>query len=193
FKLILQILSSQTLHKRTNEFVADSLGVKFMQNAGFSINGATEVLEILKESDYLKYRNDLDVISSLSTDGYPIESSWINKSDAEAQWEAMDSLYYIPDSLRTHPACDLRIQQVGLMDQLNGIPDPKIVVEYNKLKYQFEFETLQALIEQSQCGLAIYYATHMKEVYPNNLFLDAAICDAYFQISRSFKRNEFSL
>ena len=191
--LILSLLSNKQLHSRNHEYSADSLGLRFMLNAGFKLDGALETLAILKESDYVKYLDTVNIVKHLNTKEYPFKESWITNSNAGTAWEPSGSLYSIPDSLKTHPNCDLRaakLTQYGLPENISS--HNNISSLFNKFKESYNFESVQVLMDKEEYGLAMYYAIQLLEDYPDNIFLLSVLADSQIHLAKGFKNYSFS-
>ena len=192
--IMLGLLSKQSLHSRYNEYSADSLGVKFSVSAGFNIRGSYEVLQILKESDYIKYLNEVDVSKHLNTKRYPFDKEWL-KSESNS-WSSMDySLFDIPDSLRSHPHCDKRHEKIRRQDaQLKNkkVSSHALNNNFQYLKNNLPFESVQSLMDKGFYSLAMYYAIHLLEKNPNHIYLLAVISDCQISIAKSLMDRSFS-
>ena len=144
--------------KETNKFSL-FLTMVFLSLIHISSDGAIGALGVLDSADYLMFEDTLDLRHYFSFDGYPFKSYWLDTENSALQWARDTTLYMIPESLKSHPDCDVRIQRIGELaatdsEQIIVVADEAMVME--KLKDVFQFESLEGqlmacLLYTSRC------------------------------------------
>jgi Zn-dependent protease with chaperone function len=180
-------------HSQANEFEADSIGLLYYQSAGFSKQGAVDALGILDQSDYLLYKDTLDLRHYFSFSTYPFKSYWLEPENAALNWDMDTTLYIIPDSLKTHPNCDERILRIERQAsfQANRIPD--VTSEAHSLEIMkeiFQFENLESQILSKDYVMALYLSLHLQAKYPDNIYLKCVTVHALLELAGVVSRNE---
>lgn len=181
-------------YSQRNEFEADSLGLVYFQQAGFPTDGAIGALGVLDSADYLTFEDTLDLRHYFNFEGYPFKSYWLDTENSALQWERDTLLFVIPDSLKSHPDCDVRIQRIEELsitdsDQAIDVTDEAIVME--KLKDVFQFESLEGLLMSKDYVMALYMSLQLQSLYPENVYLKAVTAHALLELAAAFSRNEF--
>ena len=187
-------MSVQMAYSQRNEFEADSQGLVYFQHAGFTLDGAIGALGVLDSADYLMFEDTLDLRHYFSFDGYPFKSYWLDTENAALQWARDTTLYMIPDSLKSHPDCDVRIQRIGELaatdsEQIIDVADEAIVME--KLKDVFQFESLEGQLMARDYVMALYMSLQLQTLYPQNIYLKSVTAHALIELAAAFSRNEF--
>lgn len=187
-------IAIQMAYSQRNEFEADSLGLVYFQNAGFAADGAIGALGVLDSADYLMFEDTLDLRHYFNFSGYPFKSYWLDTENSALQWERDTTLFVIPDSLKSHPDCDVRIQRIGDLSVTGGeqtidVADEVFVME--KLKDVFQFESLEGQIMSKDYVMALYLSLQLQTRYPANIYLKSVTAHALIELAAAFSRNEF--
>ena len=187
-------MAVQMAYSQRNEFEADSQGLVYFQHAGFTLDGAIGALGVLDSADYLMFEDTLDLRHYFSFDGYPFKSYWLDTENAALQWARDTTLYMIPDSLKSHPDCDVRIQRIGELaatdsEQIIVVADEAMVME--KLKDVFQFESLEGQLMARDYVMALYMSLQLQTLYPQNIYLKSVTAHALIELAAAFSRNEF--
>jgi Zn-dependent protease with chaperone function len=187
-------IAVQMAYSQRNEFEADSMGLVCFQHAGFSAAGAVSALGVLDSADYLMFKDTLDLRHYFNFEGYPFKSYWLDTENSALQWERDTILFVIPDSLKSHPDCDIRIQRIRNLSSPDGeqridVADETLVME--KLKDVFQFESLEAQLMSKDYVMALYMSLQLQTHYPDNIYLKSVTTHALLELAAAFSRNEF--
>jgi len=190
--VITKILASMGLHSRKNETLADELGAKLVIKAGFGRPGVIQALALLRESDEPIWKDTVNIQKMLSTPDYQIKKKHLSQVDAYAPWSQMESLYEIPDSLKTHPHCDDRIDHIkeALADKKGSFAD--FAQAYQKLQTLILHEYLQCFFEENNVSRALYNAMVVKQLGDDSPFLDGLINWCLYDLYFAIKQQDFS-
>lgn len=192
--VLTNFVAVQMAYSQRNEFEADSLGFVYFQNAGFTTEGAVEALGVLDSADYLMFEDTLDLRHYFNFDGYPFKSYWLDTENAALQWEKDTSLFVIPDSLKSHPQCDVRIKRIEKLATTDSEPTIDVAEEafmMEKLKDVFQFESLEGQIMSKDYAMALYMSLQLQTRYPSNTYLKSVTAHALLELAAAFSRNEF--
>ncbi len=190
--VILKILGSMGLHSRDNETLADELGAKLVMRAGFGRSSAIHALALLRESDEPIWTDTVDIQKMLSTPDYQIKKKHLTQVDAYAPWSQMESLYEIPDSLKTHPHCDDRIEHIKeVLTDKKGHFDG-FEQAYQNLQIPILHEYLQCFFEENNVSRALYNAMIVKQLGDDSPFLDGLINWCLYDLHFAIKQQDFS-
>ena len=187
-------VAMQMAYSQRNEFDADSLGLVFFQQAGFTAHGAIGALGVLDSADYLMFEDTLDLRHYFNFEGYPFKSYWLDTENSALQWEKDTTLFVIPDSLKSHPDCDVRIQRIeelSLKDSVQTIDVAAEGIVIEKLKDVFQFESLEGQLMSKDYVMALYMSLQLQTLYPDNIYLKSVTAHALLELAAAFSRNEF--
>ncbi len=188
-------IAVQMAYSQRNEFEADSLGLVYFQHAGFTVDGAIGALGVLDSADYLMFEDTLDLRHYFNFTGYPFKSYWLDTENSALQWERDTTLFVIPDSLKSHPDCDVRIQRIG---ELAAATDHTATIDVAEeesvmqmLKDVFQFESLEGQLMSKDYVMALYMSLQLQTHYPENIYLKSVTAHALIELAAAFSRNEF--
>ncbi|HUR32034.1 MAG TPA: M48 family metalloprotease [Saprospiraceae bacterium] len=180
-------------HSQRSEFEADSLGYIFFQKAGFSGKEATNALDVLDRADHLSFEDTLNLRAFFNFSEYPFKSYWLDAENSSLNWKQDTSLYFIPDSLKSHPGCAQRIKKITSMPLTAKNGENVFSGYYNKIEKLapvFSFENLESLINSKDYVMALYLSLHMQAAYPDNKYLDCITVHSLLELGAAFSRNE---
>jgi len=192
WKLLNGYFANHMEFRRQNELTADSIGLIFMQKAGFRGTDALAALKILDESDKIRFTDTLKLEEHFSFENYPFKSYWLNSADTDPAWIADSLLYKTPDSLKSHPDCDVRMEkltkQLIISTNRNWIDDS---IELDNLHAAISFETLQSILQSENLALALYTSLHLEEQYPYIQYPKCVSAICLFELGQAMRRNEY--
>lgn len=176
-------------HSRSNELVADSLAAKFIENAGYSKWSAISTLKILDKLDEMYYKDTLDFKKYLDFKEYPFKSKWLVTESKSDFWNYLKKEKEpLPDSLKTHPDCKIRIEKIVKENKI----DSTGLNSFSLNKTNISFEIVNLLLEQGSYVEAFYHALKLKDEYPNEKFLDCAVAECLFHFAWAIKNKQFT-
>ncbi len=185
------LTSSQS---RVNEIASDSMGYYFIHNAGLDKEYALDALRMLDSADYFNFTDTFDLKEIFSTKNYELKNEWLSKNDASSNWSRVEGLYEIPDSLKSHPDCSIRIDQLSK----TNFPDLKrnsnrldFKARFEALKKAISFENILTQIENGSYSYALYNAINLKKKFPEEVILDYMIAHSMLEIIIAMKKQKF--
>jgi hypothetical protein len=161
----------QMRRSRTDEIAADSLGLLFLNNAGYDPVQAITQMEHLDRSDELPFSTHLDLKSFFSFSTLKFKENWLHNQDSSINIGNSYSVYDLPDSLKTHPDCKVRKANIeSLIRQKNLVLNEKTksVGNYNFIKDLAMDEEIRLLIANEDYSKALFYLI--------NLYLSDTAC-----------------
>ena len=181
-------------YSRANELEADSLGYVLATNAGFPPGEAFQALEVLGASDYLRYTDTLPLNTLFDFENYRFKSYWLNTDNSAMSFMKINALEAFPDSLKSHPDCDERIEKlrVQLSERDSSFLHDQIISdELKDFNDIVSFETLGAVMESGDYVVALYLALHFQQKYPDNIYLKSIIAHCIFELSEAMVENYY--
>ena len=171
---------------RNNEMQADSMAIEIMARAGYQISAGHTVLKLLDEADNLRFEDTLNLKSVFHFASFPFRDHWLDTADVYSMIQA-DSLFgEIPDSLKTHPDCDQRIENIGKLGEKviasNSTVSSQSVV-FEKELPRFAFESLMGRIQNRDYTTALFIGLHLQKAFPENKFVSSAIVNALLELA----------
>lgn len=192
-KLYLGLLSNEMKHNREDEFKADSMALKFMYEAGYNLNGALTAMNLLDSTDYFFFQDSLLIQKIFNYPDFPFKDQWLKKDGTNTSWTRMNSLYEIPDSLKTHPDCKLRYQKMQHLIQINNWHIDKHKSEsVTELTYVASMELLSQLVTEEYYSFALYYALNFYQLDSKNNYINNTISLCLYELAFSIKNHTFS-
>lgn len=147
-------------------------------------------LEILDSLDVDDATHPLNLKQHFNFQDYAFKESW-NDYDAQLAWH--HSISDIPDSLRTHPGCNLRMKALQRqMTKLSATPVNGLTQNRNNpLFEQSQFEKIESQYHFKDFGGALFDALALLEYYPANAYLHAMVGKCLYQLYNHQKKHEF--
>jgi Zn-dependent protease with chaperone function len=189
-----KFLANHMEYKRSNEILADSLGYILYTKAGYKSIEAIHALEILRDSDFLKYPDTLQLEQIFTSSDFPFKTYWLNPENSYAAWVADSTLNEVPDSLKTHPDCDVRIEALKTLSNTLTIPlnnedrGSEVPLEFSA---SVSFESLRALMLTKDYAIAFYLSLHMMPEFPDNLYLKCIAAHCLAELCSSLREGKY--
>lgn len=163
-------------HGREHESEADSVGLSFMQNTGYSLKGALTGLGLLDVIDKDIYPADSGLLRHFSFTEMPFNKSWLKKETGffgGVPDKAISTKE--KDSLKTHPDCKARIAKLmPIVERTDKAGNKDFVVseaQFTTLKNNFKFEVVEFCFESKRISRSLYHALELLETNPDNAYL----------------------
>lgn len=191
-----EMLSGFNEHGRAHELVADSLSVILLKTAGYEVDAASETILMLDTVDYLP-ATAVDFQKFYSFAASPFQEKWLQKESSILLGSNLEA-YVLPDSLKTHPSCEIRDSMVQLLIQKSSKPGtPKgslNSVSNRELNYyeMAQFEHLEYLKNHGQFAELQYRAMSLAQQYPDNIYLKNTIGFSMYGIYSALYSHLFS-
>lgn len=169
-------------HSRLKEIEADSLGLKFMLNTSFELEGVISALEVLKTVDEVKYKIPIPYHKLFGNLEQPFDDDWLiyqpytnyvyGQNSFDLDWEI--------DSLATHPDCTKRLRLVNSYLDNRGIDPPTYQgrqqsPRFREIEKACDLEWVYSYYHFGAYGKALFYALQLTEVYPEEPFVHSLI------------------
>lgn len=189
-KLVSSLEISVSKHGREKEFEADSIALIYFANVSDDMRAPIRTLEILDSLDVDDVTQPFDLKKHFNFPDYPFKESW-NDYNAQHVWH--NSISDIPDSLRTHPSCNLRIKALQRqMAKFSATPaSSQIPNRNNPVFEQSQFEKIESQYHFKDFGGALFDALALLEYYPANGYLHAMVGKCLYQLYDHQKKHEF--
>jgi predicted Zn-dependent protease len=188
-KLVSALEISISKHGREKEFEADSIALIYFANVSDDMRAPIRTLEILDSLDVDDEAEPLDLKQYFDFPDYPFKESW-NDYDTQTTWH--HSVSDVPDSLRTHPGCKLRIKalqrQMARMSATSV--HSRVLNRDNPVFEQSQFEKIESQYHLKDFGGALFDALVLLENYPANGYLHAMVGKCLYQLYSHQKKHE---
>lgn len=155
---VLPGMMAQMQYSREKEFDADSMGMYFARNAGFTVTGAIGCLNMLDISDDEVYEASFDWHAYAAQHSCVIHPYWDSDSDQSSlgSFEVKKEDYI--DRLKSHPDCADRIEAI----KANFAPSDSSAVEllrnqFEEIKEMAEYEIVASGLASNDYGYALYH------------------------------------
>ncbi len=188
-KLASSLGISVSKHGREKEFEADSLAFVYFRNVSNDSNAPIRTLEILDNLDVDRRIMPINLRKHFNFSTYPFKESWV-AYDSQIIWSNRDK--EIPDSLRTHPGCDLRIKAIQRqMVKSTAISSRNLVLgKPTEIVLLSQFERIESQYHLKNYGRAMYHSLMLLEQFPENAYLHAMVGKCLYQLYNYQKRHE---
>ncbi len=177
-KLVKGLTFNTRRHGRDHESQADSLAVEFMHNSPFDVGESLTTLALLDSVD----TDTLDMAVALknlfNAKEYPFQKKWIAKEEGLLGGHAAIHKYEeLADSLKTHPDCKLRIQNLeplvkkyGNVSYSNNIIDQS---KFSSFKNTFQYEIIEYAFTSNNYTKSLQYTIELLQLHPSDPYLIA--------------------
>lgn len=190
YDLVYKVAANRSSYSRRDETLADSLGFSFYCKSGYNPKDAISTLIELDSLDNPMFKKRLNYQNHFSFANLPFNESLLYEDTTDLNWQGNID-YEIPDSLKTHPDCKLRAQNLE-----------KIVIQSDSTKsYNNDlsffnslsmFELIQFYTDIKYYSLSLYYALSFQDIYPENIYLKCMVIECLYGITESLKNHTFS-
>ncbi len=175
-KLALGLQFDNRKHSRYKENEADSLGLIFLTKTKFDNKESLSLLSILDNLDNENFDAEKSLKFNFNTINYPFQKSWLEKEEGLLSGHAQLKVdKTIADSLKTHPDCKKRIQNVQkLLEKYKQNYASKSIQNstmFNVLKQKLPLENITFYEEKKQFSTVFFYTLKYLEILPNSNFL----------------------
>ena len=173
-------------HGREHENEADSVGLGFMKNTGYSLTGALTGLAMLDIIDKETYAAEPGLQRFFNFTEYPFKSKWLKKEEVffgGVPDKAISTKE--KDSLKTHPDCKARIAKLTpIVERINDhnaqrpADNKDFLVseaQFKTLTTNFKFEVVEFCWVSKRISRCLYYALELLEKNPDNVYLVTTI------------------
>ncbi len=181
-------------HGREHENEADSMGLVFMQNTGYSLKGSVTGLGILDVIDKDTYASDSGLQRYFSFASYPFNKKWLKKEEGffggvpDKEISTKEK-----DSLKTHPDCKARIARLTpMVEKLNSPVKKDFVISqarFTGLQNNFKFEVVEFCFASNRISRCLYYALELLETNPGNIYLVTTIGKCFNEMYSNQKKH----
>ena len=179
---------------KSNELQADSMGLLFCARAGYDVNTAMNILDVLDHADELRYPDTLPLEKIFNDEDFPFESYWLEKENLACLLKRDSIVGLTPDSLKTHPDCLQRREALSRMkveSQVKMKTDDEVDSLYRDFHWQYQFEMLATLMQVKDYPKALYTALNLQNEYPENLYLQYVVANTLIELGRLAASNDF--
>ena len=171
-------------HGREHENEADSVGLSFMQNTGYNVNGALTGLALLDIIDKDTYPADSGLLRHFNSPAYPFNKKWLKKEEGFFGGVPDKALSTKEkDSLKTHPDCKARIANLTpKVEKIYNAGSSNFLVSessFNRLKNNFQFEVVEFCFVSKRISRCLCYAMELLEKNPDNAYLVSTVGNCF--------------
>lgn len=189
-KLVSSLEISISKHGREKEFEADSIALIYFANASNDFRAPIRTLEILDSLDIDYATKPIDLSKHFDFPDYRFKEYW-GEYDSQSIWHGRNT--DTPDSLRTHPSCERRIQALQRQISKNSVRQSSKLIfnRRNPLFEESQFEKIESQYHLKDFGGSLFDALVLLEHYPRNAYLHAMVGKCLYQLYDHQKRHEF--
>ncbi len=175
-KLLKGLTFNTRRHGRDHEGQADSLAVEFMHNSPFDAGESLATLALLDSVD----TDTLDMAAALqnlfNAKEYPFQKKWIAKEEGLLGGHAvLHKDEALADSLKTHPDCTLRIQNLEpLVNKYYNASFPGNLIDQSKFdifKNTFQYEIVEYAFTSKNYTKSLQYTIELLQSHPSDPYL----------------------
>lgn len=177
-KLVKGLTFTSRRHSRDHESEADSVAVALIRNTRFDVNAALTTLALLDTIDADPFNTAAALESTFNAPKYPFQKKWIAKEEGLLGGHALlkeDNT--LEDSLKTHPACQQRIQLLQPIINSYGQPARAANVidkaRFDTLKNDFRYEIIAWSHTANNYTRSLYFTLVLLQQKPDDLYLVA--------------------
>ncbi|MEP6646743.1 MAG: M48 family metalloprotease [Saprospiraceae bacterium] len=188
-QLMDSFMSGQLGMNRQNEISADSIGLLFFQKAGYDPLASIEVMNILDSSDLLIMHDSLLLSKTFNCEEYPFKPYWLDIETTLQSSAEKSAIYYLPDSLKSHPDCPLRA--ILLSKQFHSSEEIKQKEIPECISLTLHFESVEAQFQVKDYVMAMYLSLQLRKLYPDNIYLKCIISNCLVELSNAIQQGQF--
>lgn len=182
--LLTKFLSRDSKSNRGRELEADSLGLIFIEKAGYAPSASVRLMEILDSCDNPCLKQKIDYNRYFNSASFPFKKSWLEEEEEETITGG-NLATDLPDSLKTHPDCKIRIVALKRIAKRQNFDMTKQATTSNKFAYygtRSYFELLEHCQSEYDMGDALYHNLQLLAQYPNNAYLKCSVVNCLYEI-----------
>jgi hypothetical protein len=170
------------------ELQADSFALELLKTCDYPQSGAIRALEILDSVDIKNINAKINYSAIFKSKQIFFDHNWL--IDAETINLSSNLNFKIPDSLKTHPNCEYRINKLKLDSSFKK----EILLSNNYTFYQnlAKFEEIETLMEEKKIDKALYKTIQLLNIYNNNIYLNATFYYCLYEIYEAKKNHTLS-
>lgn len=183
-------------HSRSHESEADSVAIEFMKNTDFSLEEAKTSLAMLDSIDNDKYNIEPAISKYFNHPSYPFKKSWTKQDDdffGAASKKVSEKDKKLIDSLKTHPDCMKRVDNITAMVTRYSKPGTILSVnEADSKRWQqaYDYEVIAYAYKRDNISLALYQSLQTLDFYPGDAWLIAMIGQCMNKMYVAQKKHE---
>lgn len=169
---IRSVLYRKSSFNRECELQADSLGLVYSTNAGYSVQGAISAMNTLDRATEPK-RLVNNLFQPLQFSNFPFKDYWLDSRLSVYGHRPADTFFFAYDSLLSHP--EIEIRKTKFITQIEDYEVDHSEHRFDnllKLAVQFaEFQTVEAAYQTRQYDMALFQILQLQKLYPANPYL----------------------
>lgn len=176
--LVKSIAFGNRRHSREHEVEADSLAVEWLKNTSFDVRESLSCLNLLDSIDGDKYDIAPPLDRVFNFQQYPFQVRWTKEEKslfsslaANSETESKKE----QDSLKTHPACSMRIVKLKNRVQQYYKSGSRVFAinekQFRQLQLDFDYEIIDFCYRTDNIARSLYYTLQMLETQPANAYL----------------------
>ena len=193
--LYLRVMARFGEHSRENETQADSISLMLCHNAGYSAYASVISVGKLDSLDEPLYSDSIAFHANFDFKECAFKREWLKAEDNDLGGN-LDSIYKIPDSLKTHPDCKLRADNLRALIRAKKFSDDSLAPDtasgYDPFRKIAQFEAVETSMNGSYYSQALFDALQLRTHFPENLYLKCAISNSLFELYEAEKNHRFS-
>lgn len=182
-------------HSREKESEADAVAVEYLKNTHYRLSEALSGLAMLDSIDNDKYNVAPALTQYFNAAAFPFKAAWTKEEETFFGGAKLTMDDKIKDSLKTHPDCRKRVQNITETVTRNtkpGTVDNIDAAALRKWQQQYDFEVLAFAYDRDFISLAMYGALQTLSQYPDDPWLLALIGHCWHQLYVAQKKHELS-
>lgn len=175
-------------YSRRLETESDSLGFFIMENAGYSLEAALGVFDVLQFS-YLPFEEEEFNYSALETKNFKLPKKFKLDSIVPIKFE-----YDEDDSKSSHPSLNKRRDVISSLiknSSKKGVDFVYSKDEFLKIRNVCRFEAIRLNLKGGAYARAFYNASVMSKQFPNNKYLQKSLGKALYGIAKYQAINKY--
>jgi hypothetical protein len=177
-------------YSRRLETESDSLGFFIMENAGYNLNAALGVFDVLQFS-YLPFEEEEFNYSILESENFKLPKKYILDTIVPIKFE-----YDEDDSKSTHPSLNKRRDVIKALiegSSKKGVDFSYSKDEFLKIRNISRFETVRLNLKNGSYARAFYNVSILIKQFPNSVYLKKSYAKALYGIAKYHSINKYHL
>lgn len=190
--LIARTMAKLMVQERKQELQADSLGLIFYNNLKLDKSHAINDMSNLDSAEIPYYHLPIDFKKTYANGDAFFNDEWLGAEKLKYMWNLDSSLWIIPDSLKTHPDCKLRVERLQQMSRHFSDHPTIDQTTFIYMRNLARFEILEEFLSNEDYANALYFATQLLADYPENSYLHNVIVNSFIEMGNALKDHRFS-